>query len=321
MVEGPKKLSELQDQQKNKSKKYKEKKVGKALTAKQQPSSMPSKTKNQPKRTITSIEKQKRPGRYNIYIDGDYAFPLDEQVLIDYMLNKGKAISKELEKELKEADHWQKAYHLALDYISYQLRSEKEVRDRLQKESVSESVIEGIIHKLEDLQLLDDLTFAQSFVRTKAGINQYGPQQIRQKLFQKGIAESLIEQAMEEYQPSERLDNAIYWAEKQAKKKKNNSSRQAEQKIRQYLMQKGFGADTIAQALAQIDIEKSEEEEYEAIVKQGNKAWRRYSKFSLEECKQKTLRNLYSKAFPIDLIQAFIDEKESEWHEEENEFN
>jgi hypothetical protein len=37
-----------------------------------------------PKLQITKIEAQQRAGRYNIYVNGRYAFPVSEDVLIRY---------------------------------------------------------------------------------------------------------------------------------------------------------------------------------------------------------------------------------------------
>lgn len=270
---------------------------------------------------ITSIEKQKKPGRYSLYINDHYSFSVDEQVLIDFMLRKGQQISKELQDQLLAADRLQQAYQLALTYISYQLRSEREVRDRLSQEQISESQLESIIDKLKRLSVVDDLAFAQSFVRTKASINRHGPQQIKMKLFQKGVDESTIDLALEEYGKDQQQDNARYWADKQKKKYKGDSSLQAEQKLKQFLMQKGFSPAIIQSLGQELAVDKSEEEEYQALIKQGEKAWRRYEKHGLKSCKVKTMRNLYAKAFSSSLIQKFIDEKESEWHDEHQEFD
>ncbi|MDY3702578.1 MAG: recombination regulator RecX, partial [Limosilactobacillus coleohominis] len=38
---------------------------------------------------ITKIEAQKRKGRYNVYLDGKFAFPVAESVLIKFRLMKG----------------------------------------------------------------------------------------------------------------------------------------------------------------------------------------------------------------------------------------
>ena len=43
---------------------------------------------------ITKIEAQKRKGRYNVYLDGQYAFPVAESVLIKYRLMKGMELDQ-----------------------------------------------------------------------------------------------------------------------------------------------------------------------------------------------------------------------------------
>ena len=43
---------------------------------------------------ISKIEAQKRKGRYNIYLDGKYAFPVAESVLIQFRLMKGTELDE-----------------------------------------------------------------------------------------------------------------------------------------------------------------------------------------------------------------------------------
>lgn len=297
----PKKLSELETSQSKKDKTIKKNKK----------TSDQTKSQNQGKQ-VTSIETQKRPGRYNIYLDGDYAFAVDEQVLIDFMLSKGMFLDEKKIRDIQAADSQQKAYQASLNYLSYQLRSEAEVRDKLD-ELEGEVDQDAIIDKLKGLKLIDDLNFSESFVRTKARINQMGPRQIAQKLREKGVEQADIEQALKEYREEDQLDNAFLLAEKQLRKGKKYSSRQAQQKAQQFLMQKGFSKEVIERAMQQVDFDKDEDEERRALEKHGRKAWRRYSKQGLSACKKKTYANLYQKGFPSDLISDFISEMEEEW--------
>lgn len=50
---------------------------------------------------ITAITTQKRRGRYNIFIDGHYAFPVSEQSLIQFRLSKGQELTPALEQAIK----------------------------------------------------------------------------------------------------------------------------------------------------------------------------------------------------------------------------
>lgn len=302
----PKKLSEVKTKKDKETGKTKQQPAGKSRE------SFKSSEKNN---VITSIASQKKLGRYNVFIDEKYAFPVNEQILIDFMLTKGMEVSPELQEKIQQADQAQKAYQSALHYLSYQLRSEKEIYDYLVDKEY-EDYADRVMEKLRDMQLLDDQLYAESFVRTKAAINYHGPLEIRRNLFRKGVPERLIDQALlSEYSEEMRVENARRLADKQVRKSKNRSNRESRQRISQFLMQKGFDKDTIEEVFRELDFEKDDDDEMEALIKQGEKAWRRYSKFDLFNCKQKTYANLYQKGFPGDMISQFISEKESEWNE------
>ncbi|MDD6865190.1 MAG: recombination regulator RecX, partial [Lactobacillus sp.] len=60
---------------------------------------------------ISKIEAQKRPGRYNIYLDGKYAFSVAESVLIKYRLMKGMELDQSQLKAMTNDDEIAKAYN------------------------------------------------------------------------------------------------------------------------------------------------------------------------------------------------------------------
>lgn len=267
-------------------------------------------SKKHPK--ITSIQAQKRKGRYNIYLNDKYAFPVDEALIIKHLLRKGMEVSPELQATLKAEDTFRKAYQRALNYLSYGLRSEKEVRDDLIEREFEEYTDE-VIEKLKDQRLINDLEYAKAYVRTAANLNRKGPRVIARELKKRGIDELKIEEAMPEYQQEDLVYNAVFLAEKQWKKAKKKSQKEAVQKVRQFLMQKGFNKDTINIAIETIDTEKDDDEEYEALVVQGEKAWKRYArKTEGYELKQKTKAYLYTKGYPTELINRFLEAKEEE---------
>lgn len=261
---------------------------------------------------ITMIETQKRKGRYNVYLDGQYAFPVDEGVLVKHVLHKGMEISPTFQKQLEQEDNFSKAFSRALNYMSHSLRSEKEVTDDLVKHEFSLSIAEDVIAKLKDMQYIDDLVYAESYVRTAANVNGKGPYVIQQELKKRGIHENLILTALEQYPNEQRIENGVAAAKKVLKRSQKKSSRETEIKVRQNLMQKGFDKDEIAEIFEHVDMEKDEEEEYAALKKYGEKAWRRQAKLSGRDKIQKVKANLYQKGFKKDLINQFINEKELE---------
>lgn len=261
------------------------------------------------KRIITKIQSQKAKGRYNIYLDDEYAFAVDESLLIKHLLNKGTHITEEFQKQLEAEDNFSKAYTRALNYLSYSLRTEKQIRDDLTDKEYEEYADE-VLNRLKEQKLINDLEYAKSYIRTASSINRKGPRLIANELKSKGIADLLIEDAMVEYPYELQLENASVLISKRMKKVNKSSEREKLNKLNAYLYGKGFSNDVISEAFEQVNPEVDEDEEYDALIKQGDKAWRRYSRKATDyELIQKVKSFLYSKGYPTDLINKYIDMK------------
>lgn len=165
---------------------------------------------------ITKIEAQKRRGRYNIYLDGQYAFPVSEAVLVQFRLAKGMMLSQQQQEQIGEADQASQAYQLALNYLSHQLRTEFEIRHYLKEHDIPLAVRHSVVQRLQELRLLDDQNYADSYVRTAKLTTDKGPTVIRQKLKQKGVADLQIEAALDQYTPAEQVENGLKIAQKLA---------------------------------------------------------------------------------------------------------
>lgn len=57
-----------------------------------------------------------------------------------------------------------------------------------------------------------------------------------------------------------------------------------------------------------IDISQDDQQEWESLIMYGNKAHKRYSKYTGFEYTQKMKSALYRKGFPIELIERYLDE-------------
>ncbi|MDN6731503.1 MAG: recombination regulator RecX [Atopostipes suicloacalis] len=260
-------------------------------------------------RMISKITPQKRKKRYNIFIDGDFAFGVDEEVLLKFNLSKGIHVSKELQDEIESEESYYKAYQRTLNYLTYSLRSEKQIRDYLKKHD-AEQFSDRMVEHFKDLKLIDDLNYAESYVRTMANINRKGPRNIERDLEEKGIADNEKMIALEEYPHEQQVENAEILAKKRWGRSKKDSRVEGIQKVKQYLVNKGYSFEIADIVIEQMDTDVDEEAEYAALVKQGDRAIRRYSrKHEGYELVQRLKRYLYSKSFPSELINRFIDER------------
>ncbi|MFC6291042.1 recombination regulator RecX [Levilactobacillus angrenensis] len=256
---------------------------------------------------ITMIEAQKKnSGRYNVYVDGAYAFPVSESVLIDFRLYKGMEVTKDLETHLVDADNVAKAYNRTLDYLSKQLRTEKEIHDKLVELEIPEETIALTFQKLRELNLVDDAHYAASYVRTMMHTGDKGPRVIRQHLRQKGVGEKLIDDALVLYTPEDRLTVGTAVAEKLAKRYHRQAFGTQQQKIRQGLISRGFNNDEAGQMIDSLDLTPDLDQQHDLLVKQGEKIWRRYRALSPSERKYKTKQTLYRKGFQLDDISQWL---------------
>ena len=132
-------------------------------------------------KTITKISTQKKAGRYNIDLDGKFAFGVAESVLIKFGLAKGRELDEALIAEIQTADDVARALKTALNYLNSQLRTEKQVRTKLADQEIPADIADQVIDQLKELRYIDDLAYAQAFYHTKQQLNSKGPTVISQE--------------------------------------------------------------------------------------------------------------------------------------------
>ena len=264
--------------------------------------------------TIAKISVQKRNSeRYNVFLLDKgkeyYAFSVDEKTLIDFQLRKGMELEQGTIEQIKEKDFQAKAYNMSIRYLSYRMRTKKEIIEYLMKKEMDEEVIYQVLTKLEEEGLLDDSAFADAFVRTRINTSTKGPQLIKRELLQKGVSEAEAAASLEMYTYEKQLDKLTKLVVKTYKPTSKKSYQEQIRSMKVSFLQKGFGAEVIQEAITEAQLEKDEEQEYETLKIQGEKLVRKYSRkdtgFLLQ---QKVKAGLYRKGFDSVLIDKFIDE-------------
>lgn len=263
---------------------------------------------------IAKISVQKRNSeRYNVFLleNGKevYRFSVDEKTLIDFHLRKGMTLEESTIEEIKQKDDQSKAYHMSIRYLSYRMRTKKEMIDYLVKKEIDEETIQPIIEKLEKEGLLDDGAFAEAFVKTRINTSTKGPQYIKRELLQKGVTASDADAAIAHYTYEKQLDKLIKWVSKTFRPTSKKSFQDQVRSMKTSLMQKGFSQDVIQEAIKEADLEKDEDQEFEALRDQGEKFLRKYSKKDTGYLLQQKVKSaLYRKGFDSELIDKFINE-------------
>ena len=144
---------------------------------------------------ITAISVQKKyPNRVNIYLDGEFAFGVAR--ITAAWLKNGDELSDEKIARLLAEDTREWAYQQALLYLSYRIRSEKEIRKNLQKHEIPEDVIEETLERLRAAGLANDNEFAQTWVENRNTFRPRSQRALAMELRQKGLDDETVHSAI-----------------------------------------------------------------------------------------------------------------------------
>ena len=263
---------------------------------------------------IKSIRKLKN-NQYIITTESGMKFRASEDSLVKHRLLKGQEVTSELLEEVKRESELHIGYQLALNYLNYQLRSEKEIKDHLKKKEISDESIHYTMERLVGLGLVNDRVYAESYVRTMIRTSDKGPSVVKQQLKKRGIEEEDILGALALYTVEDQEELALKQAEKAIRKYRQQSHHEQLSKTRQLLFTKGYSSDVIQLVMGQLEVEKDQEEEEDLLAKQGDKLWQRHRRLEPFKRKQKIKQSLYQKGFNFDDINHYLEEKELEENE------
>ncbi|GFZ26234.1 recombination regulator RecX [Lactobacillus corticis] len=264
---------------------------------------------------ITKVSRQKRPGRYNIFLDGQYAFSVSEKTLAEYVLLKGQELSEEKIEELKQFDQDAKVSELAAHYLSYQPRTIYEVLTYLDQKKASPQAAQRAVSELSELGYLDDSQYAKLFIKNNLHVGTDGPNSLRRKLQQKGVQEDIIENRLAEVADSDWLAVGQKVVKSLNSKAGKISQRELGQKMRTKLLSHGFSGDLAQMVLDQAMSQEDSDQQLEALKQQGIKAYKRTRRYQGTQRQQKMRTYLYQHGFSSGEIDAFLNGEIIPWDE------
>ncbi len=200
---------------------------------------------------ITSIIKQKKGDRVNVFIDGEFYCGLEYLTALKYSLKEGLEIETEDLDTIQIQSERQNAIDKAFEYATRYFKPERKVREHLKDKGYVKELIDEIIYKLKDYGYVDDEKYAMEYVLINA--ERKGVNRIRADLICSGISEQFINSALEE------LDSQYSACLKFAKRYANSHNPLDKNKLFRHLCAKGFSFDDIKRACANLNIEEDDE--------------------------------------------------------------
>lgn len=211
---------------------------------------------DRPGGTITAIEPQKtNPDRASIFVEGEFIVGVHCDVVAKHGLREGETVTPETLQEIERDEAYVQAKQSALDYLAHKPRTETEVRRKLARADVSQSVADDVISRLYELSYLDDEAYARDYVRNRFSSKKYGPERIRRELRKRGVDRHIIDEAVHDhFSDIDIKETARGHAEKRwAQLSDEDDPRRRKQKLYRYLRRRGFPSDVIYPLLDELD--------------------------------------------------------------------
>ncbi len=198
--------------------------------------------------TITALRFQQRNReRVNVYLDGSYAFGLP--AVIAASLRIGQQLGEDEIASLQDQDAVQRAFERALRFLASRPHSSAEVRRMLSQQELTDTAVDAAIARLQAAGYLDDEAFARFWVSNREQFRPRAPLALRQELRQKGVADSIINQALQDVDSG----NSAYRAgSAQARRYGNLDQHAFRQKLGGYLLRRGFAHDVVWPVVGQL---------------------------------------------------------------------
>jgi regulatory protein len=197
-------------------------------------------------KTITAIEPQQRAkDRVNIFLDGQFALGVNVDVVAALHLGVGQRISEEHLARIVREETLAKAKDRAFLLLSYRARTEKEIRDRLNRAGYEPEIVEEVIAKLYELNFLDDQDFAAKYVEHRMGSRPVGRRALTWEMRRKGLDADTVAEATSTVDDEAEREAARQAAQSRIGKMGRLDHKEARQRLSGFLQRRGFAWDTI----------------------------------------------------------------------------
>ena len=240
-------------------------------------------------------------------LDSQQKYYITEDTIVRFMLSRDKIITQQEFDKIQAFAQFSYGKNLALYHLSFKARTEKEVREYLKKYDIDENIASQVIANLKEDKWINDGQYAYAIINANHLSGDKGPYVLTQKLAQKGISKSTIEEILKEFDFS---DVAQRVANKLLKKYEGKlPARALQDKIIQNLTNKGFSYSDAKISFEQLDSQVDEETTQELIFKELDKQYAKYArKYAGYELKQRLTQVLARKGYDFSDIASALRE-------------
>lgn len=205
---------------------------------------------------ITAIQPTKRdPMRAMVRVDGKVFATLNRHAIDELGLAKGDEWNDELAARTLAAAGVDKAYRDALRRLNRRSMSRGMLERKLRQKDHDPGAIAAALDRLEDLKLIDDVSFGRMLIRDLQMRKPAGPRLITSKLYEKGLKRDLIERLIAEAfadADDDQLEGATELARKKLRTLERFDEQTRKRRLYGMLARRGFTGDIVSKAISAV---------------------------------------------------------------------
>ena len=192
---------------------------------------------------ITAIEQQKKaPGRFSVYVDGEFAFGISDLDLCQLGLFVGQELEEERIDEIFAAIDETKCRDYGAKLVAKRMYTKQEIVRKLEQKGFCRTAIQNTIDILEEYGYLNDEVYAELYLKEYG--KKYGIHKLRYDLKNKGVEDEVLERCLEKFDNQEELLELI-----RQKTRGKKPDRETAAKLIRQLTGKGFSYDAVKSGL------------------------------------------------------------------------
>ena len=196
---------------------------------------------------VTQISEQKRrPNRWNVYLDGAFAFGCNLNVVAKFKLRAGMTLSEEQVRLIQLGEVKQECFDRAMEALASRLHSRSELRKKLMRHEYGGAVVDAVLDDLTRLGYLDDERFAKTKALSAAQHKHHGRRRAFMELIKSGVKGDVADKALSDvYAEHDSTAVARELARKQLPRLQKLEPMVARRRLVGMLQRRGFDYDSI----------------------------------------------------------------------------
>jgi regulatory protein len=187
---------------------------------------------------VTSVEKQKRKPRADVYLDGVQMLSLRLDVVVMMGVAVGVELDDKRRREIEAEDQRLGAMEAALRLFAAGPRSERDLRDRLKRRGFRVAAVNAVVDRMRELGYINDAAYARTFVESRLASTPRSRRALAFEMGRKGVDRELAATAIAELSD---IDAAYDAAQRRLRAFRNLDREAFTRRMGNFLASRGFG--------------------------------------------------------------------------------